>query len=71
VAGVATRGYNFDMLLVLTKHAIAGLEHVPPTRDPFDRLLLAICQVEGMRLATAERALLGHPLALDTKGAIP
>jgi PIN domain nuclease of toxin-antitoxin system len=34
------------------------------TSDPFDRLLLAQCQVENLKLVTVDRALLGHPLAL-------
>lgn len=33
------------------------------THDPFDRLLLAQCRVEGMRLVTRNRALAAHPLA--------
>ena len=33
------------------------------TRDPFDRMLLAQCQVEGLRLLTIDRALVAHPLA--------
>ena len=35
----------------------------PKTRDPFDRLLLATCQVEGLRLVTLDRALSSHALA--------
>ncbi len=45
------------------EHVLADFEHQPATRDPFDRLLLAICQVEGMRLVTLDRALAAHPLA--------
>ncbi|MGF1549428.1 MAG: hypothetical protein ACFBQW_02680 [Sphingomonadaceae bacterium] len=33
------------------------------TRDPFDRLLLAICQVERLRLLTTDQRLADHPLA--------
>ncbi len=44
-------------------HVLAELDPEPATRDPFDRLLLAQCQVEGMQLVTIDRALAGHPLA--------
>jgi PIN domain nuclease of toxin-antitoxin system len=36
----------------------------PETRDPFDRLLLAQCRVEDLQLATVDRSLTGHRLAL-------
>ena len=39
------------------------LDPEPPTRDPFDRLLLAQCAVDNLRLVTVDRALAGHPLA--------
>lgn len=44
-------------------HVLAELDPDPPTRDPFDRLLLAQCQVEGMKLVTIDRKLSAHPLA--------
>ncbi|MBI1328371.1 MAG: PIN domain-containing protein [Alphaproteobacteria bacterium] len=44
-------------------HVLAELNVVPPTRDPFDQLLLAQCQVEGMRLVTVDDKLVSHPLA--------
>ena len=53
------------MLAVDAAHVVAALDPEPGTRDPFDRLLLAQCQVEGMRLATVDRALIGHPLAVS------
>ena len=45
------------------RHVIAMPDPVPATRDPFDRLLLAQCAVEGLRLVTTDRALAGHPLS--------
>ena len=54
---------NFELFDVNHHHAVEELEVQPPTRDPFDRLLLAQCQVEGMRLVTLDRALATHPLA--------
>lgn len=44
-------------------HAIEELFDQPATSDPFDRMLLAQCQVEGMRLVTTDRVLMQHPLA--------
>jgi PIN domain nuclease of toxin-antitoxin system len=43
-------------------HVLAVVEPVPATRDPFDRLLLAQCMVENLRLVTSDRALTAHPL---------
>ena len=54
---------EYGLLNVDHRHAVEPLEIAPPTRDPFDRLLLAQCQIEGMRLVTRDRALLAHPLA--------
>jgi PIN domain nuclease of toxin-antitoxin system len=45
-------------------HVLAEAEPLADTRDPFDRLLLAICQCENMRLVTLDKAMLSHPLAL-------
>ena len=44
-------------------HVLAELDLEPRTRDPFDRLLLAQCRVEGLRLVTLDRVLAAHPLA--------
>jgi PIN domain nuclease of toxin-antitoxin system len=60
----AIRDVGMMILPVNEIHAIAGLEPEPRTRDPFDRLLLAQCKVEGLRLVTVDRALVGHPLAV-------
>ena len=45
-------------------HALAEADPIPDTNDPFDRLLLAICEAERMRFVTLDRSLIGHPLAL-------
>lgn len=58
---------GFDLLNVNHRHAVEELREIPPTRDPFDRLLLAQCQVEGMQLVTLDRALAKHPLAWREK----
>ena len=58
---------KIGLLNVDHHHAVEDLRESPPTRDPFDRLLLAQCQVEGMRLVTLDRALARHPLAWRAK----
>ncbi|NLS04519.1 type II toxin-antitoxin system VapC family toxin [Rhizobium sp. P32RR-XVIII] len=52
------------LLGIDVSHVITAAEPEPDTRDPFDRLLLAQCQVEGLQLVTIDRALTDHPLAL-------
>ncbi len=56
-------GLGYNLLPIDENHVLAELASDPPTRDPFDRLLLAQCQVEGLKLVTTDRALVGHPLA--------
>jgi PIN domain nuclease of toxin-antitoxin system len=51
------------LLIIDHRHVLAELDPEPATRDPFDRLLLAQCEVEGMRLVTVDTALSVHPLA--------
>ena len=55
--------WDFELVSIDHRHAVAELKEQPQTRDPFDRLLLAQCQVEGMRLVTLDRVLARHPLA--------
>lgn len=50
-------------------HVLAEADPLPETKDPFDRLLLAICQFENMRFVTLDRSLLRHPLALRSGSA--
>lgn len=54
---------RIGVLPVKIHHVLAEADPAPATRDPFDRLLLAQCQVDGLRLVTLDRALTGHPLA--------
>lgn len=44
------------------RHAVYNVDPIPLTRDPFDRLLLAQCAVEGLQLITTDRVLVQHPL---------
>ena len=50
----------------LSQLSSATVEPEPLTRDPFDRLLLAQCQIEGLRLVTIDRALVSHAMAAKT-----
>jgi PIN domain nuclease of toxin-antitoxin system len=54
-----------SILDIRTSHILAETDPLPDTKDPFDRLLLAICHVEDMRLVTVDKQLLGHQLAWD------
>lgn len=55
---------GFRILNVTARHAIAITTVKIVHADPFDRLLLAQCQVETLRLLTADRALAALPLAI-------
>jgi PIN domain nuclease of toxin-antitoxin system len=54
---------RWTMLQVTAGHALAEVSPWPETNDPFDRLLLAVCEVQGLRLVTRDRKLVDHPLA--------
>lgn len=56
-------GLGIKLVPISERHALASVEPEPKTRDPFDRMLLAQCQVENLRLVTIDRALVAHPLA--------
>ena len=56
-------GLGIALVPISEHHALVTVEPEPETRDPFDRMLLAQCQVEDLRLVTIDRALVAHPLA--------
>jgi PIN domain nuclease of toxin-antitoxin system len=60
---VAVTNIGCHILPVTAEHVLAEVDPWPDTQDPFDRLLLAICQVGDLRLVTLDRALRDHPLA--------
>ena len=60
---VALESAGVALLSIEASHVLQDVEPQPDTRDPFDRLLLAQCLVEGIRLVTLDRALSVHPLA--------
>jgi PIN domain nuclease of toxin-antitoxin system len=55
--------WGLSLLVIDHRHVLTAVDPEPPTRDPFDRLLLAQCAVEDLRLMTLDRKLAGHPLA--------
>lgn len=54
---------GFVLLPISAEHVTASASPQPSTRDPFDRLLLGVCDVEALRLVTVDRVLAEHPLA--------
>jgi PIN domain nuclease of toxin-antitoxin system len=54
---------GIELLAINEHHVLAAVEPEPLTRDPFDRLLLAQCLVEGLRLVTVDQALVSHAMA--------
>ncbi len=55
---------GFQALPVTIRHALAIDSIDSPHADPFDRLLLAQCQTETLRLLTADKRLVGLSLAI-------
>ncbi len=53
---------GISILTIDASHASHSLMPQPQTRDPFDRMLLSQCAIEGMQLVTVDRLLIGHPL---------
>ena len=58
------REMGIALLPISEHHVLADVQPEPETRDPFDRLQLAQCQIEGLRLVTVDRALAGHGLVV-------
>jgi PIN domain nuclease of toxin-antitoxin system len=58
----AAKRAGITLLAIDEYHALADVDPEPP-RDPFDRLLLAQCLVENMKLVTIDTALIDHPLS--------
>jgi PIN domain nuclease of toxin-antitoxin system len=52
----------FEPLAVTAAHALRTADLPPVHRDPFDRLLVAQCLVEGLTLVTADERLLGYSI---------
>ena len=52
-----------DLLSLTAEHATAELKQALAHHDPFDELLMAQAQCEGVRLLTRDSKLISHPLA--------
>ena len=59
-------GLGIQIVPINEHHALAAVEPEPTTRDPFDRMLLAQCQIENLKLVTLDRTLLSHRLTVKT-----
>ena len=55
------RTSNYEELPVTSEHAIAVVDLPSLHQDPFDRLLIAQCIVEGIILLTADRMVARYP----------
>ena len=62
--GDAIEEAGFRTLDVIVRHASAIERVAVPHADPFDRLLLAQCEVETLRLLTADKVLMRLPVAI-------
>ena len=60
--GIVAAG--FRILDITIRHSAAVSDIKLPHNDPFDRMLLAQCEVETLRLVTADQALLGLPAVI-------
>ena len=49
-------------LALALDHALEVAYPEPGTKDPFERLLLAVCACEGLKLLTTDKHLAGHRL---------
>ncbi len=59
------RAFNLNVFAIAPDHVLHNVSPEPPTRDPFDRLLLAQAACEQMRLVTLDGSLRTHPLAWE------
>ena len=60
----ALREVDVNLLPLTEVHAARSLDVSLPHRDPFDEILIAQAQVEGMRFLTKDQLLVNHPLAV-------
>ena len=58
-------GQAIRFLDMTPAHTSAALTQPVQHRDPFDELLLAQAQAEGLHLLTRDKPLAGHPLAMS------
>jgi PIN domain nuclease of toxin-antitoxin system len=58
------RSAGFQILDISVRHAAAIPGIAIPHNDPFDRMLLAQCEVETLRLMSSDRALMSIPVVV-------
>ncbi|MEL6064131.1 MULTISPECIES: type II toxin-antitoxin system VapC family toxin [unclassified Methylobacterium] len=58
----ALQAFGIGIVPITRAHALVSVVPLPPTKDPFDRMLLVQCQIEGCLLVTVDGALRNHPL---------
>ena len=63
----ALKGEDVVFLPLTPAHAARALDVPLRHKDPFDELLLAQAQVEGLRFLTIDRMLVDHPLAITVR----
>ena len=63
----ALRDQDISFLPLREDHAARALDVPLRHKDPFDELLLAQAQVEGLRFLTIDRLLVDHPLAITVR----
>jgi PIN domain nuclease of toxin-antitoxin system len=57
---------RFDLLPLSAKHAIRAGSYGPEHRDPFDRMLVAQAQLEGLTLVSRDPVFEHYPVSLLT-----
>jgi PIN domain nuclease of toxin-antitoxin system len=63
------RSLGFDELPIAMSHTLAASQLPPHHADPFDRILVAQAQVEGLTLASADPLVLRYPVStLQARG---
>ena len=60
----ALRANDFEMLAISVAHALAAGRLPPHHGDPFDRMLVAQAQIEGLTLVTVDQRLPEYEVAL-------
>ena len=58
------REWGFETLALTPRHAWAAGALPPHHRDPFDRMLVAQAQLEGLTIVTREPAIAGYQVAI-------
>jgi PIN domain nuclease of toxin-antitoxin system len=56
-------GWGIEVLALTSTHATADSDLPASLKDPFDRMFVAIAEIEQMKFLTTDAKLLEHPLA--------